>query len=128
MQVTTGVDIIEVERIKKAIEDLGDAFLNRIYTDKEIKYCNKANDMKYQHFAARFAAKEAVYKALSKYIEGRKDALWKEIEVLNDDSGRPTINLEKLKKNGLADLTNIDISISHIKDYAMASAVAIFGE
>ena len=132
MKITTGIDIIEVERIKEAIDDMGNGFLNRIYTEKEIEYCNKSEAMKYQHFAARFAAKEAVFKAISKYISGREDALWKDIEILNDESGKPEINVDKLIENinKTADikLINIDISISHIKEYAVASAVAIFEE
>lgn len=132
MKITTGIDIIEVERIKEAINEMEDGFLNRIYTEDEIQYCNKSDIMKYQHFAARFAAKEAVFKAMSKYISGREDALWKDIEILNDESGKPEINVDKLIKNinKTADikLINIDISISHIKEYAVASAVAIFEE
>ncbi len=132
MKITTGIDIIEVERIKEAIDDMGNGFLNRIYTEDEIQYCNKSDIMKYQHFAARFAAKEAVFKAMSKYISGREDALWKDIEILNDESGKPEINVDKLIENinKTADikLINIDISISHIKEYAVASAVAIFEE
>ena len=129
MKITTGIDIIEVERIKEAIDDMGNGFLNRIYTEKEIEYCNKSIAMKYQHFAARFAAKEAVFKAISKFILGREDALWKDIEILNDESGKPEINVNKLIENinKTADikLINIDVSISHIKEYAVASAVAI---
>ena len=132
MKITTGIDIIEVERIKEAIDDMGNGFLNRIYTEDEIQYCNKSDIMKYQHFAARFAAKEAVFKAMSKYISGREDALWKDIEILNDESGKPEINVDKLIENinKTADvkLINIDVSISHIKEYAVASAVAIFEE
>lgn len=132
MKITTGIDIIEVERIKEAINEMEDGFLNRIYTEDEIQYCNKSDIMKYQHFAARFAAKEAVFKAMSKYISGREDALWKDIEILNDESGKPEINVDKLIENinKTADikLINIDISISHIKEYAVASAVAIFEE
>lgn len=132
MKITTGIDIIEVERIKEAIDDMRNGFLNRIYTEDEIQYCNKSDIMKYQHFAARFAAKEAVFKAMSKYISGREDALWKDIEILNDESGKPEINVDKLIENinKTADikLINIDISISHIKEYAVASAVAIFEE
>lgn len=82
--------------------------------------------MQYQHFAARFAAKEAVFKALSEYISSREDMLWREIEVLNDKDGRPKINIERLKKHGLESLKSMDISISHIKDYAVASVVAMF--
>lgn len=126
MKVTTGVDIIEVQRIKEAISELGDSFLHRIYTEEEIYYCQKSSGMQYQHFAARFAAKEAVFKALSEYIDSRKDLLWKEIEVLKGEDGRPKINLERLKKQGLKGLESIDISISHIKEYAVASVVAVF--
>lgn len=126
MKVTTGVDIIEVQRIKEAICELGDSFLQRIYTDEEIMYCQKSEQMKYQHFAARFAAKEAVFKALSEYINSREDLLWKEIEVINDVDGRPKINLENLQSHVVQNLQSIDISISHIKEYAVASVVAMF--
>lgn len=131
MKITTGIDIIEVERIKKAIEDLGDNFLNRIYTSSEIEYCNKSDIMKYQHYAARFAVKEAVYKAISNYVLDRDDGLWTSIEVINYESGKPGINVEKLNKNitktaNDLKIKDIDISISHIKEYAIASAVAVF--
>ena len=131
MRVTTGIDIIEVDRIKKSIEELGDSFLNRIYTKREIDYCNKSGVMKYQHFAARFAAKEAIFKAISEFIDGREDAMWKDIEVINLGSGKPVINVDRVKSNieKTADnlmLESIDVSISHIKDYAVASVVAVF--
>ncbi len=130
MKVTTGIDIIEVERIKEAILEMGDSFLNRIYTEKEIEYCNKSEVMKYQHFAARFAAKEAVFKAISEYIDGRKDVIWKDIEIINSESGKPEINVDKLKENinkagDNVRLINIDVSISHIRDFAVASAVVL---
>lgn len=131
MKITTGVDIIEVERIKNAIEELGESFLNRIFTEKEIDYCNKSNLVRYQHFAARFAAKEAVFKALSEFIEGREDAVWKNIEILNLDSGKPYINVERVIKNIKKTVDNIyikdiDVSISHVKEFAVASVVVMF--
>ena len=131
MKVTTGIDIIEVDRIKKSIEELGDSFLNRIYTKNKIGYCNKSGVMKYQHFAARFAAKEAIFKAISEFISGREDAMWKDIEVINIESGKPVINVDKAKNNikktaNNLKLESIDVSISHIKDYAVASVVAVF--
>lgn len=131
MKVTTGIDIIEVDRIKKSIEELGDSFLNRIYTKNEIEYCNKSGVMKYQHFAARFAAKEAIFKAISEVISGREDAMWKDIEVINIESVKPVINVDKVKNNikktaNNLKLESIDVSISHIKDYAVASVVAVF--
>ena len=57
MKIKCGTDIIEVPRIQESIENIGDAFLNRVFTDKEIKYCKSKKNMQYQHFAARFAAK-----------------------------------------------------------------------
>ena len=128
MKVTTGVDIIEVERIKEAICNMKDSFLNRIYTEEEIKYCTNSNQMQYQHFAARFAAKEAVFKALSEYINSREDILWKDIEIINEQGGKPKINIDKLKKHGLDKLLSIDISISHIKEYAIASVVTLIDD
>lgn len=130
MKLKTGIDIIEVDRIKKAIEELGDSFLNRIFTEQEILYCNKSNVMKYQHFAARFAVKEAVFKAISEYISSREDTLWKDIEVINLESGKPQVNVDKLIKkiNNTTkniNIEDIDVSISHIKEFAVASAVVI---
>ena len=125
MKITTGVDIIEVDRIKKAVEDLSDSFLNRVYNKKELEYCQKSNKMKYQHLATRFAGKEAVFKAISGYID-RSELMWQDIEVENDANGRPKINMDKLRKCGLENLESIDISLSHIKEYAIANVVAVF--
>ena len=120
MKITTGVDIIEVDRIKKAVEDLSDSFLNRVYTTKELEYCQKSNKMKYQHLATRFAGKEAVFKAISGYID-RSKLMWQDIEVENDENGRPSINL---KSDKIIDkIEDIDISISHCKEYATAMVI-----
>lgn len=83
MKVQTGIDIIEVKRIQEAIENGKEKFLNRIFTEGEIVYCEASSCAKYQHYAARFAAKEAVYKAISNQITDRSDALWKNIEVIH---------------------------------------------
>ena len=133
MKIRTGIDIIEVERIKDAIEELGESFLNRIFTENEIEYCNKSKITKYQHYAARFAVKEAVFKAISEFINGREDAIWKNIEILNSDSGKPCVNVEKLIQNMCKNgdnftIKDIDISISHIKDVAVANAVIVIEE
>lgn len=125
MKITTGIDIIEVDRIKKAATDLGAAFLNKIYTRKELEYCCKSDKMKYQHLAARFAAKEAVFKALSLYVS-RENLMWNDIEIENDEGGRPKINMCKLEKCGVKDLQGIDISLSHIEKYAVANVVVYF--
>lgn len=121
-----GVDIIEVSRIEKSIERIGNKFLNEIYTDSEIEYCNSKNVMKFEHYAARFAAKEAVFKAMSKLLNNKFDLTWKDIEVLNDKNGRPYINLNMDKLNEeIRDKIEIDISISHIKEYAIANCIVI---
>ena len=64
MKISCGTDIIEIKRIKESIEDLGIKFLERVYTEKEIEYCESKKNQKYQHNAARFAAKEDVFKAI----------------------------------------------------------------
>ncbi len=117
MEIKVGTDIIEVERIKESIESLGEKFLNRVYTKNEIEYCEKTNSMKFQHYAARFAAKEAVFKAISKLLNNKFDISWKDIEIINDENGRPYVELYCIEKQKIAD---IDISLSHIKDYAIA--------
>ena len=119
MDVMVGNDIIEVNRIKESIESLGEKFLNRVYTEKEIKYCENTKEMKYQHYAARFAAKEAIFKAISPLLKDKFDISWRNIEILNNEQGRPYASILKdnMKK------INIDISLSHIKEYAIATAV-----
>ena len=113
MKIKTGTDIIEIERIKQSIEETDGKFCERVYTKKEIEYCESKKAQKYQHYAARFAAKEAAFKAISQFLESNYDIEWKEIEILNDENGRPYVNL--LKNNIILD--GIDISISHCKSY-----------
>ena len=119
MQIKTGIDIIEIERVKQSIEETDCKFCERVYTEKEIEYCESKKIQKYQHYAARFAAKEAVLKAISQLLESKFDIEWKEIEILNDEDGRPYVNILKQGLN----IDNIDISISHCKIYAVASVV-----
>lgn len=85
MQVRTGIDIIEVSRIEESINSLGEKFLKRVFTDYEIEYCNSKNNMKYQHFSARFAAKEAIFKAISSSLKSKYDITWTDIEIRNDE-------------------------------------------
>ena len=115
MEIRTGVDIIEVNRIKESIEQIGQVFVDRIFTEKEQEYCEKSNKMKYQHYAARFAAKEAIFKAISNW-------LWKNIEIYNDEKGRPIADISKLE---IKNIISQDLSISHIENYAMASFTLI---
>ncbi len=124
MKIRTGTDIIEINRVKKAIEETDKKFCKRVYTPREIDYCESKNAQKYQHYAARFAAKEAVFKALSATLDSKYDIEWKDIEIRNDDYGRPYIKLnEKFTKA----IESIDISISHCKEYAIASVILIEG-
>lgn len=122
MKIRTGVDIIEIERVKQSIEETEGKFCERVYTQKEIEYCESKKMQKYQHYAARFAAKEAVFKAISQLLESKFDIEWKEIEILNDKDGRPYVNL---LKQGVK-IENIDISISHCKTYAVASVIVYY--
>lgn len=122
MKISCGTDIIEIDRIKSSIENIGDKFLNTIYTENEIQYCESRKVQKYQHYAARFAAKEAIFKALSTRIISEYS--WLDFEVLNDESGKPKIFLNTKINN----LDDIDISISHCKNYAVATVIAIFKE
>lgn len=117
MGITCGTDIIEIERIKQSIEKLENSFLNRIYTDREIQYCESKKKQKYQHYAARFAAKEAVFKAISKGLEDKYKINWKDIEIVNNSQGRPAVFMNGIEQK------NIDISISHCKKYAVATVV-----
>ena len=121
MNVTVGNDIIEVDRIKELVEKSDAKALGRIFTDKEIKYCENTNNMKYQHYAARFAVKEAAFKAISPILKDKFSIGFRNIEVLNDNTGRPYINLLSTDVNDKE--VQIDISMSHIKEYAIATAV-----
>ena len=119
MKIRTGIDIIEIDRIKQSIEETNGKFCDRVYTQKEIEYCESKNAQKYQHYAARFAAKEAVFKALSPILESKYDIGWKDIEILNSEGGRPYVNI----LNSNIEFSNIDISISHCKQYAVANVI-----
>lgn len=123
MKISCGVDIIEIDRVKESIEQLGDKFLNRVFTDKEIEYCESRKNQKYQHYAARFAAKEAAFKAVSGQIDDKYNVCWKDFEVTNDEQGRPNIKLVGIDEKTIE---NIDISISHCKKYAVANVTVLY--
>ncbi len=112
MIVGIGVDIIEVERIRKLAEK-NPRFLKRMYTAKEIKYCEGKKN-KYQHLAARFAAKEAFFKALGRKIN------WTEVGITNLSSGKPKLVITS-KESLPFDETHV--SISHLQEYAVACVI-----
>ena len=122
MKVNCGTDIIEINRIQKAIETIGENFLHTIFTQQEIDYCEARKAQKYQHYAARFAAKEAAFKALGDYLE--EDFAWKLFEVTKMENGKPEMKVHCPVRA----LESIDISISHCKLYATANVVAIFAK
>ncbi len=182
MKIKTGIDIIEVPRIQEAIERHGNLFLKRIYSEEEIQYCQDTGKMKYQHYAARFAAKEAVFKAISDLIDYSKEDIWKNIVIKNEKGGKPFVEfsgtleflnvnktqrktekeskietktttelkLEQEKeiemklenKRGIEikseieartiknkiEVESMDLSLSHIKDYAIANFVMLINE
>ena len=122
MRVNCGTDIIEIDRVKDSIEKLGNPFLDRVFTKKEIDYCESKNKQEYQHYAARFAAKEAAFKALSENIKDKFSVSWKDFEVVNDEQGRPKLNVYNVNLDNIED---IDISISHCKNYAVANVTVL---
>lgn len=114
-----GVDIIEIARIRKSIEEHGDAFLTKIFTQAEITYCTGKQNS-YQHFAARYAAKEAVSKAIA--TGWSRGFSWTDVEVTNDESGKPHAGLHGQLKLRLAGCS-IHVSISHDNTNVIAMAV-----
>lgn len=123
MKVLTGIDIIEISRIKESIESLGEHFKEKIYTKKEIEYCESKKNAKFQHYAGRFAAKEAIFKAISELLDNKFDISWKDAEILDDENGKPRISfyLKQLEDK----IESMDISISHCKEYAVSNVVII---
>ena len=109
----TGVDITEVKRLRQAVEKWGDAFLSRVFTKDELENAKTRGSL-YQHLAGRFAAKEAVFKAL-----GDANLNWKDVQILNDKEGKPYCKILNGKGKG----RDVHISISHVKNYATAFAI-----
>jgi holo-[acyl-carrier protein] synthase len=107
-----GVDLIEVDRIAKLIEK-SPRFLQRVFTPAEIAYCSKKKNGP-QNFAARFAAKEAFFKALGRRVP------WKDVEVLNLTSGRPKLSLGTERK---WPFKKAHLTLSHLADYALAVVI-----
>ena len=117
-----GTDIIEVKRMESRLAE-NDALKQKIYTPAEQSYCDQGKVTRYQRFAARFAAKEAFFKALGTGY--RYGMAFHEIEVMNDELGKPYIVLhgkvkEYLEKEGVS---SIHLTISHVKEIASAFVV-----
>src|SRR5579872_4190048 len=105
-----GIDTIEVPRIARTIAEYGDRFLLRIFTSEEIAYCNSRR-FSAEHFAARFAAKEAFAKAIGTGI--RRGFIWKEVEVRKEYSGKPVIVLHNTMTKKAATSSEYPITFSY---------------
>lgn len=119
-----GIDVVEVDRIASAIERHGEPFLAKLFTPAERTYCAAQNKPEL-HYAARFAAKEAVSKALGTGIGSQ--AGWLDLEITRDPYGAPKLRLQGAAADftKLHGITEIQISLSHAREYAAANAVAI---
>lgn len=114
-----GIDIVEISRIRRSIEDYGDLFTDKVFTVEEKAYCSE-KPFPYQHFAARFAAKEAFSKATG---TGWDDSFsWQEVEVVNEASGRPNLRLSGLALDNFGK-KKVFLSLSHSGDYVTAVVV-----
>lgn len=124
MIIGTGVDIVEIGRIKKAAGKWKDKFLNRVFTPNELKYAHSKKFL-YQHLAARFAAKEAILKAFGDSSINNME--WKEIEIVNNKDGKPIAHLAGEAKQAMLRrrVSGIIISLSHTKNYAVANAILV---
>jgi holo-[acyl-carrier protein] synthase len=119
----TGTDIVECLRIAQMIERHGELFLTRVYTDHEIAYCT-ARKAATQHYAGRWAAKEAVLKALG--TGWRRGISWRDIEVRNDRNGSPAVILSGGARDAMeqSGIRRLHITISHCRCHAVAYVVA----
>jgi holo-[acyl-carrier protein] synthase len=119
-----GTDIVEVVRIGQMIERHGEHFLSRVFTDEEVRYCQQRREYT-QHYAGRWAAKEAVMKTLG--TGWSRGVSWRDIEVCSSKSGKPTIALHGATAEIAlaAGITRMLITISHCRAYATATALAL---
>ena len=115
-----GVDVVELARFRRALARGGDAFLRRVFTAREVAYAKARRRTTLLHLAGRFAAKEAVLKAVAQVDPGRTLAM-RHIEVRNDRLGRPHIILHDRRVSAL----RIHVSLSHVETVAVASAIAL---
>jgi holo-[acyl-carrier protein] synthase len=120
-----GIDIVETGRIRQMVEEHGQHFLDRCFTPLEQAYCDRSPKRRFEHLAGRFAAKEAVLKALGTGWRG--GIAWTDIEIQTDPAGRPVVHLtgEAQRRAAAARITQWLLSISHIETHATASAIAV---
>ena len=123
IQLSVGVDIVRTERIQRLVDENA-GIENRVFTEREISYCS-GKRRRYEHLAARFAAKEAVLKAIGTGLARRMR--WTDVEVVRGACGRPYVELggEVAREAGRRRIARIDVSLSHAHEYAVAQAVAV---
>jgi len=119
-----GIDVVEVDRIAASLEDFGDRFTRKVFTDAERTYCDRQKKPSI-HYAARFAAKEAVAKAFGTGIG--KDLAWLDMEICRRESGEPELILtgDGALFAQAHQIEQIKISLTHARDYAAANAVVL---
>ena len=119
---SAGIDLIEVERIEATIARYGERFLTRVFTENELTYCRRHP----HQLAARFAAKEAVSKTLGTGIQHRDGVDWREIEIVADARGKPTVQLtgKAAQRAAQLNLKSFAISLSHTREHAIAMVIA----
>lgn len=124
MIIRQGVDITSVKRMQQAIERHGKRFIQRIFTPDEASYC-ETKRMKYEHYAARFAAKEAAMKAFEVRRENRYR--FREIEVKRAPTGKPGIYLSQTsrKRFRVPENCQIELSMAHEREFAIATVVVV---
>jgi holo-[acyl-carrier protein] synthase len=124
MIVGIGIDLVKISRIQEAVQRWDKRFLNRVFTPLEQQYCYARLD---PYFSGRFAVKEAVFKAMG--TGWRSGIRWSEIQVLNDNKGKPAVSVSGKIKQVMSDLgvTEIHVSISHDTDYAIGQVVLYKG-
>jgi len=118
-----GIDMVEVGRIRKALNRWGERFLCRVFTSEERDYCKRKAHPE-ESFAARFAAKEAVLKAIGTGLSG--EISWTDVEIVNHKSGKPEVKLGKKITQRIGN-KKILLSISHTKEFAIAFAILVDG-
>jgi holo-[acyl-carrier protein] synthase len=123
-----GVDMVEIKRIQNSVGKLGKSFVEKVFTSQEIEYCEGKRSQRYQSYAARFAAKEAVSKALGTGIS--KGVSLKTIEVTVSESGKPNVVLHDGAKEVFEKMggVSMDISLTHTQEYAAAFVVLLCTE
>lgn len=115
-----GNDLVEISRVQAAIERRGQRFLDLVFTPSEQSYCQSHRNP-YPHYAARFAAKEAVVKALG---TGLRHCSWCDISIVHDELGKPMVQLSA-ELNDLLGSPSFLLSLSHCREYAMATAILL---